>query len=54
MNTSGNIGGALAPVVMGYLVQYSGSWDYPFYVTAAIFALGVAMWSVVDPQERVV
>jgi MFS transporter, ACS family, glucarate transporter len=54
MNTAGNIGGALAPLVMGYIVQYTGSWDYPFYLTAAIFCFGVVMWKALDPHEQLV
>ena len=54
MNTSGNLGGALGPVITGYIVQSSGSWDYPFYLTAAIFAVGAVMWMAVDPKQRLV
>jgi ACS family glucarate transporter-like MFS transporter len=54
MNTAGNIGGALAPLVMGYIVQYLGSWDYPFYLTAAVFGFGIWMWSSIDPHQRVI
>ena len=54
MNTSGNLGGALAPVVMGAIVESFGSWDYPFYLTAAIFGVGVVMWVSVDPKKRLV
>jgi MFS transporter, ACS family, glucarate transporter len=54
MNTSGNLGGALGPVVTGFIVQYSGSWDYPFYLTAAIFAVGAILWMTVDPKQRLV
>ena len=54
MNTAGNIGGALAPLVMGYIVQYLGSWDYPFYLTAAVFGFGIWMWSSIDPNDRVI
>ncbi len=54
MNTVGNLGGAIAPVVTGYLVQSTGSWDYPFYLMAAIFAIGAVIWTKVDPMERLV
>lgn len=54
MNTAGNIGGALAPLAMGYIVQYWKSWDDPFFLTVAVFGFGVWMWSRVDPEERLV
>jgi sugar phosphate permease len=53
MNTAGNIGGALAPVVVGYAVQYWGSWNIPFYISSAVFAFGIAMWMMVDPRQSV-
>jgi ACS family glucarate transporter-like MFS transporter len=54
MNTVGNLGGALAPVVTGRLVESTGSWNYPFYLMAAIFFIGAVIWTKVDPFDRVV
>jgi MFS family permease len=51
MNTVGNIGGAIAPLVVGYAVKTWGSWTLPFYVMAAVFVFGVAMWLLVDPRK---
>ncbi|MGH9767067.1 MAG: MFS transporter [Blastocatellia bacterium] len=53
MNTVGNIGGAIAPLVVGYAVKNWGSWTAPFYVMAAMFVFGVAMWLLVDPRKSV-
>lgn len=54
MNTVGNIGGAIGPVVVGYAVKNFGSWTLPFYVMAVVFAFGVVMWLLVDPRKSVV
>ncbi|MFN7945733.1 MAG: MFS transporter [Blastocatellia bacterium] len=54
MNTAGNIGGAIAPLVVGYAVQEWKSWTIPFYVMAGVFAFGAVMWLMVNPEERVV
>jgi len=54
MNTAGNIGGALAPLLMGYMVQYLGSWDYPFFLTVLVFGFGILMWSKVNPEQPLV
>ncbi|MGH9831900.1 MAG: MFS transporter [Blastocatellia bacterium] len=54
MNTVGNIGGAIAPVVVGYAVKNFGSWTMPFYVMAVVFAFGVVMWLLVDPSRSVI
>jgi nitrate/nitrite transporter NarK len=53
MNTIGNVGGALSPLVVGYAVKASGSWTPPFYVMAAVFSFGVVMWLLVDPNVPV-
>jgi sugar phosphate permease len=58
MNMAGNIGGAISPLVFGYLVQY-GNWQAPFIVAAALLVIGSAIWafwlnpdrSVVEPHE---
>lgn len=53
MNSFGNIGGALAPVVVGYVVDRFHSWSPPFYVMAGVFAFGAVMWLLVDPNKSV-
>ncbi len=54
MNMAGNIGGALSPVVFGFLVQY-GSWQAPFIVAAALLVCGAAIWAFwLDPEKSVV
>jgi sugar phosphate permease len=53
MNTVGNIGGLLAPIVVGIAVDRWESWTIPFYVTAAVYAGGAAAWLAIDPLERI-
>jgi MFS transporter, ACS family, glucarate transporter len=53
MNMVGNIGGAIAPLVVAYAVKSWGSWTIPFYIMAAVFVFGVVMWLLVDPQKSV-
>jgi MFS transporter, ACS family, glucarate transporter len=53
MNTAGNVGGALSPLVVGYAVERLHSWTLPFYVAAGVFAWGVVMWLLVDPTRSV-
>jgi MFS family permease len=54
MNTVGNLGGAMAPLVVGYAVERLNSWTLPFYIAAAVFAFGVVMWLLVDPRSSVI
>lgn len=53
MNTVGNIGGAIAPLVVGYAVKSWGSWTLPFYIMAAMFVFGAMMWLLLDPRKSV-
>lgn len=53
MNTWGNIGGALSPLVVGYAVGWWNSWTVPFYITAGIYLFGAICTLLVDPRKRV-
>ncbi len=53
MNTSGNIGGMLAPLVVGYSVSRWGSWTIPFYITATVYACGAIAWLAIDPTTAI-
>jgi MFS transporter, ACS family, glucarate transporter len=54
MNTFGNLGGLVGPMVVGLAVQRWHSWTMPFYITAAVYAVGALAWLAIDPNERVV
>jgi sugar phosphate permease len=54
MNTFGNLGGLLCPIVVGGIVDALGSWTIPFYITAAVYLAGAIAWLAVDPKQRVV
>jgi sugar phosphate permease len=50
MNSWGNLGGGLAPLVIGYILHWShGNWNLALYVSAAIYSLGVVCWLLLDP-----
>ena len=53
MNTSGNLGGLVGPLVVGVMVDRWQSWTYPFYVTAAVYAMGAIAWLAVNPDKRI-
>jgi sugar phosphate permease len=53
MNMAGNIGGALSPMVFGFLVQY-GNWQAPFIVAACLLVAGAAVWAFwLDPDKAI-
>ncbi|MFN8058014.1 MAG: MFS transporter [Vicinamibacterales bacterium] len=52
MNTSGNLGGFVGPLVLGYVVDRYGSWSIPFYITAAVYLAGAVLWLFIDPSRQ--
>jgi len=54
MNMIGNLGGAIAPLVVGLAVERLQSWSLPFRITAAIFLFSSIMWLFVDPTRPLV
>jgi sugar phosphate permease len=54
MNMAGNIGGALSPIVFGYLAK-GGNWEAPFIIAACLLVAGAAVWAFwLDPDQSVV
>jgi sugar phosphate permease len=53
MNMAGNFGGAISPIVFGYLAQ-GGNWAAPFIVAAALLVAGSAVWAFwIDPDKAI-
>ena len=59
MNMIGNLGGALGPYVVGWILQLGGktasgqplnsSWNLAFFIAAAVYMVGAAAWIFIDP-----
>ena len=54
MNTFGNLGGLLSPLVVGWAVERRQSWTLPFYITAVVYAAGALIWLAIDPEQPIV
>ena len=53
-NFVGNLGGALAPIVTGFLVDRTGAFHWPFFITAGVAWLGAFAWTfMIGPIEPV-
>ena len=49
MNMVGNIGGALSPLIIGYILTSNpGNWALTFYVSSAIYLMGGVCWLFID------
>jgi MFS transporter, ACS family, glucarate transporter len=54
MNMAGQIGGAVGPIVVGYILQYMNhNWTLTFMLSAAIYVLGGLCWIWIDPVTPV-
>jgi sugar phosphate permease len=50
MNMMGNLGGALSPIAIGYILAATNSnWTITFYVSAAVYFTGAFLWIFLDP-----
>ena len=43
MNTFGNLGGVLSPIVVGWCLTCWGSWEAPLYTVAALYVVRRAL-----------
>ena len=53
MNTLGNLGGLVGPLVVGVVVEQYQSWAIPFYITASLYVVGGLAWLVIDPTQPI-
>jgi MFS family permease len=50
MNMMGNMAGAIAPQVIGFILYWThNNWNLTFYVSAAIYLMGAVCWKFLDP-----
>jgi ACS family glucarate transporter-like MFS transporter len=51
MNTFGNLGGTLSPVVVGVALDRWHSWNAPLWSVAAMYLLAALAWLAIDPRR---
>ncbi len=49
MNMMGNLGGTLQPIATGFIVSLTHNWNFAFYVSGAVYFLGIFCWMFLDP-----
>jgi sugar phosphate permease len=52
MNTGFGVAGMISPVVFGYLIQTTGSYEVPFAVSALLLAVGIVAAFFIDPTRK--
>jgi MFS family permease len=53
MNTAGQAGGMLSPVILGFVLHRWANWAAPLYVTGLLLIGGAACWMLIDPRRTV-
>jgi MFS transporter, ACS family, glucarate transporter len=53
MNTTGQIGSILSPVVTGWVVTHFSNWQTPLLIMGSLYVLSAILWMFVDPRKRV-
>jgi ACS family glucarate transporter-like MFS transporter len=49
MNTAGQVGGMLSPVILAWVVSQFSDWAAPLYLTGILYFLGGLCWFLVNP-----
>jgi len=53
MNTSGQIGSLICPLVVAYALKWYASWDISIYIMGALYLIGAAAWCIIRPRDRI-
>ena len=53
MNTSGQIGSVLSPIMVTLMLKWIGNWNAPLYLMGGLFLVGALAWCFIDPRKRV-
>jgi ACS family glucarate transporter-like MFS transporter len=53
MNMAGSLAGGFSPLVVGYLLTWTGNWLVTFYITAAIYLMGAFCWLFLDAHTPI-
>ena len=53
MNSAGQVGAILSPILVAMVVQRFANWNAPLFLTGVLFLLGAVCWIWVDPAKPV-
>lgn len=51
MNTAGQIGGIMSPIVLAYIVDRLGNWNMPLQILAALYFIASVCWIFIHPER---
>lgn len=50
MNTAGQVGGIMSPIVLAHIVTRYGDWSMPLHVLSALYAIAAVCWLFIRPE----
>lgn len=53
MNTAGQVGGFLSPIILAQIVDKFHDWNLALQVSGVLFLVGVVSWIFIDPRKRI-
>jgi MFS family permease len=53
MNTAGQVGGILSPIILAQIVARYTSWSAPLYLTGILYGMGAVAWCLVDASKPI-
>jgi len=53
MNTAGQVGSLLCPLIVAYSVQKFANWNISLYLMSFLFLVGVGCWALIDPRRPI-
>jgi predicted MFS family arabinose efflux permease len=54
MNTAGNLGGFVCATVFGYLVEATGSYNFPLYIIAGMLLISAFLFLRINPEKQII
>lgn len=53
MNTAGQIGSLLCPLIVAYTLKWFNNWDISIFIMSALFFIGALCWGIIMPDRKI-
>ena len=52
MNTFGQVGGILSPIILAYIVDRFGDWSMPLHILSGLYLIAAICWVLIHPERK--
>jgi nitrate/nitrite transporter NarK len=53
MNTSGQVGSLICPLLVAYVLKWYGSWNISLHIMGGLYLIAVVAWWAIRPRDRI-